>query len=245
MARADETVMGGASPSMPVTHWTQVLSAGNPSNPLQREALDRLLETYWRPVYVYIRRAWHRDVEDAKDLTQAFFARLLEKESFATLDPARGSFRGYLKAALKHFLINAQDSAARRTPPGVLLRLDPSRPELESLAPPDPAESPERSYDRRWFLDLLDAAAQDLKGRLGDAGKKDYFEVFRILVLDAGQDVPSYQGVADRLGLRESDVRNYLHHCRGAFREILRRRIRETVDTDAEVDQEIAALLQL
>src|SRR6185295_8801741 len=113
MARADETVMGGTSPSMPVTHWTQVLSAGNPASPLQREALDRLVESYWRPVYVYIRRAWRRDVEEAKDLTQAFFARLLEKETFARADPARGSFRAYLKTALKHFLVNARESAER------------------------------------------------------------------------------------------------------------------------------------
>lgn len=237
--------MGGTSQSMPVTHWTQVLSAGNPESPLQREALDRLVESYWRPVYVYIRRAWHRDVEESKDLTQAFFARLLEKQSLARVNPERGSFRAYLKTALKHFLLNARESADRRQPPGGLLRLDPSRQDLEALAVSDQAESPEQSYDRRWFLDLLDASARDLKDKLAEAGKQVYFEVFRILVLDAEEDAPSYQEVAARLGLRESDVRNYLHHCRGAYRDILRKRVRASVSTDAEAEEELAVLLRL
>ena len=245
MAPANETVMGGSREALPVTHWTQVLSAGNPSNPLQREALDQLVQTYWRPVYVYVRRAWKRDVEDAKDLTQAFFARLLEKDTLAQLDPLRGSFRGYLKTALKHFLLNAREAAARRTPPGGIVRLDPSSQDLERLAVSDPAESPDAAYDRRWFLDQLDAAAADLERQLTEAGKTAYFEVFRILVLDADSEVPSYHAVADRLGLRDSDVRNYLHHCRDAYREILRRRIRETVASDAEVEQEIGDLLRL
>jgi len=123
--------------------------------------------------------------------------------------------------------------------------LDPSSQDLERLAVSDPAESPDAAYDRRWFLDQLDAAAADLKRRLTEAGKTAYFEVFRILVLDADSEVPSYQAVADRLGLRDSDVRNYLHHCRDAYREILRRRIRETVASDAEVEQEIGDLLRL
>lgn len=245
MAREIETVMGGSGQTMPATRWTEVLSAASAPGAVRKEALERLVQTYWKPVYAYIRRAWHEDVEDAKDLTQAFFTRLLEKDSLATLRPDHGSFRGYLKVALKHFLLNARDAAARRAPPGGFVNLNPSRQDLEQLAPSDPTESPESALDRRWFLDLLDAAASDLGRQLADAGKASYFEVFRMLVLEPGPEVPTYQAVAARLGLRDSDVRNYLYHCRQAFRDILRRRIRETVGSDAEADQEIGALLRL
>ena len=243
MARENETVMGGPARPMPVTHWSEVLSAADRSDPLHAQALDRLVQGYWKPVYAYIRRAWHRDVEDAKDLTQAFFTRILEKDSLARLRPERGSFRAYLKTALKHFLINDQEAATRRLPPGGLVHLEPSRQDLEALAPRDPSESPDAAYDRRWFLGMLDAAVDDLKGRLSGEGKNAYFEVFRILVLEAAD--LSYRAVAERVGVRESDVRNYLHHCRLVFREILRRRIRETVDSDAEVERELGAFLSL
>ncbi|MBV8881016.1 MAG: hypothetical protein JO332_13685, partial [Planctomycetaceae bacterium] len=127
-----------------------------------------------------------------------------------------------------HFLLN--DRARRSLVTQAL-------PSASAAAAPEPGE------DRQRFLQLLDLAAGDLERELAGAGRPLYFEVFRTYVLEAGSE--SYRDVAVRLGLSESDVRNYLTYCRTAFRERLRRRIRETVDTDAEVDQEISALLRL
>jgi len=111
-----ETAIGGPDTAFRTTVWSDILAAGDPAHPRSRDLMALLLRTYWKPAYMYVRTMWKANVEDAKDLTQAFFARLLEKDFCARLRPERGSFRGYLKRALKNFLLNARRHDAARAP---------------------------------------------------------------------------------------------------------------------------------
>ncbi|MBI2900995.1 MAG: sigma-70 family RNA polymerase sigma factor [Planctomycetes bacterium] len=185
---AGETELGGTARSFPSTVWSQILSAADPTDARAREHLGRLLQIYWKPVYAYVRLAWHKTVEDAKDLTQSFFALLLEKGHLGRVRPERGSFRGYLKTALKHFLINAEEAAAVRRGRRPLISLDAPESELERLGLGAAGDTPERAYDREWFRALFEASLDELRSRLDREGKALYFEVFRNYCFDAGAD---------------------------------------------------------
>jgi RNA polymerase sigma-70 factor (ECF subfamily) len=245
--RQDDTGFGPPGASFRTTIWTEILAIGDPSDPATRERLDRLLRAYWRPVFAYIRSAWRSPIEDAKDLTQAFFARFLEKEYWSTLDPEKGSFRGYLKRALKNFLINAKEHADARRPGGALFSLDASHEELQRLAPESTGEAPEAAYDREWFNGLMDAALEELGRLLKADGKAVYFDVFVAYCRDAegaagadpGEDAPTYQKIAADFRLQKHDVRNYLAHGRKTLRAILRERIREYVASDEDLEREL------
>jgi RNA polymerase sigma-70 factor (ECF subfamily) len=238
-----DTNIGGRRREFPSTIWNDVLAAADASSPEQRKRLEQLLATYWKPVFAYIRTSWRKPVEDAKDLTQAFFAHVLQKEYLARLQPALGSFRGYLKRALKHFLIDAERSAAARRPENALLSIEASPAELERIGPASANESPEETYDREWFKRVMDDAIATLKKQLTADDKKTYFEVFRLYFVEAKNE-PTYEDVAKRLGLKVTDVRNYLNTCRKELREILKARIRDYVASDDEVEPELIQILK-
>jgi RNA polymerase sigma-70 factor (ECF subfamily) len=238
----DDTSIGGPTQAFPSTVWSQLQAAGDPSHPEYRRGLDHLLSSYWKPAFTYIRLAWHKPVEDAKDLTQAFFARLLEKSFVAGFQPERGSFRRYLKQALKYFLINAERDASVRKPSGAVLSLEATSEDLARITPASPKETPEEAYDRQWFTDLVDTALRELEAALAREGKDVYARVFRAYLLEE-ESPPTYARLAARLEIRESDVRNYLHYCRSALRQILREKIREYVETDADLERELSGFL--
>jgi RNA polymerase sigma factor (sigma-70 family) len=238
----DDTSIGGPAQAFPSTVWSRLQAAGDPSDPEYRRGMDYLLTSYWKPAFTYIRMAWRKPVEDSKDLTQAFFARLLEKSFVVGFQPERGSFRRYLKQALKYFLINAERDASVRRPEGALLSLEASPEELARITPASPEVTPDAAYDRQWFCDLVDSAIRDLEATLVREGKEAYFRVFRCYLLEDAS-TETYSQVAARLELRESDVRNYLHYCRSALRQILRDRIREYVESDGDVDRELTGFL--
>lgn len=246
-----DTSLGGPARSFPTTAWSDVLAAGDAGRPDRAERLGRLLTHYWKPVYVFIRAAWRKPVEDAKDLTQAFFAHLLETDTLARVRADRGSFRAYLKGALKYFLINAGRAEAVRRPATPLVSLDARPEEFDRLGPAAPDETPERAYDRQWFCCLVDAALAELRDRLARDGKAVYFDVLNAYVLEpeaapaggTAAGAPGYRDVAARLGIRETDVRNHLAACRRELRAILADRIREYSDTEADVQSELQSLL--
>src|SRR5262245_24551227 len=153
-----ETDIGGHDRAFRTTMWTELLAAADPDNPRARENLDRLFRAYWKPVYAYIRTSWRASIEDAKDLTQAFFARLFEKEYWANVRTEGGSFRGYLKRSLQHFLINAKRDAAVRRPDGPMIALDAAPEEFSRIEPESPGESPEQRFDREWIRCVMDAS---------------------------------------------------------------------------------------
>jgi len=243
-----ETSIGGQVQSFQSTIWSDIRGAGDPDNPQHQEKLASLLRTYWRPVYVYVRKAWHRSVEDAKDLTQSFFSMLLEKGHISHIRQEQGSFRGYLKRALKNFLINAREYAEVRGRYMPTFSLDAPATELELLGLPSPSETPDQAFDREWFRSLFCTAVEELRARLHGEGKEVYFRVFETYCFqneegapkDPSADrAPTYRQLGSRLGIKETDVRNYLSYCRREVREILRAKVRDYVQSEEDVDAEL------
>jgi len=193
----------------PTTIWSAIRGAGEAPDPL-----NRLCALYWRPVHSFVRLVWRKDPEEAEDLTQSFFAHLLERNPWSRLRPELGSFRNYLRTALRHFLINARS-------------LHPAPLPLEH-------EPVDRAYDREWFHCLLETSIAELSDRL----KPLAFEVFRLYCLEP-EPSPTYAELAERFVLRESDVRNFLARARRELREIVRKNIREYVTGDDEIEEEL------
>ncbi len=252
-----DTAIGGDRRQFPTTIWTQILEAADPASPDNRHQLERLLGLYWKPVYLHIRMKWKKSSEDAKDLTQAFFGHMLEKEFLSKLKPGLGTFRSYLKASVSNYVVSAERAAAVRRPDGPVFSIEAGPGELDRLGPESPDETADEAYDREWFDCLFDDALRDLQATLHREDKDLYFESFRLYCLeplevtprtrgpeDAEPPPPTYKEVAARLKLRESDVRNYLAYARRLLQDLLRARIREYALTDEEVEHEIALALR-
>lgn len=217
--RADETSLGGPDGPFPTTAWTEILAAGGAAP----APLADVLRRYWRPVYAYVRADWGKSIEDAKDLTQAFFVHLLERGDLARVRPDRGRFRSYLRRALKSFLIDAKRAAGaqrRRVPAG---RLDLTDEELAAIGPASPAEPPDRAFAREWLHGVLEEAIEELRVALGRKGRETAFAVFHCYCLE-GSEV-TYAEVGRRLGLGETEVRHALEEARVLLRALVRRRV--------------------
>lgn len=226
------------------TRWSLVLAAAQPKPARSAEALAALCELYWYPVYAFVRRQGYRS-EECADLTQAFFARVLEKESFKTVDPARGRFRAFLCASLRHFLSNERDRvhALKRggLHPPVSLDVDVAE-GCYQLEPRDEL-TPETLFDRRWALLLLERVLADVHREYHGAGKGRLFDALKgYLTGDGG--APPHAEVASTLGMSEGAVKVAVHRLRRRFRARLVDEIAETVADPADIDGEIAYLLK-
>ncbi len=246
MRRIPETSLGGPSRAFPSTSWGLVLRAGDPGDPAYRESLADVVRRYWKPVYGYIRALRGRGVEDAKDLTQEFFARLLEKGLVERADPQRGNFRGLLKRSAHNFVIDAgRREHARRPPSGVLvLPFDECRDEENVRADRDPDEV----FADEWSRAVLAEAMEELRRRLQQRGIEGYYEVFRAYCFPEANDssdaqAATYRDVAERLGLSEAGVRKRLARCRTELRAIVLEKIREYAWDETEVAAEYRAVL--
>jgi RNA polymerase sigma-70 factor (ECF subfamily) len=224
------------------TRWTVVLSAGRKSSPQSDRALSDLCQTYWFPLYAYIRRKGHSK-EDAEDLTQAFFARFLEKNYLEGLSAERGKFRAFLLASLKHFLANEWDKSQRQKRGGGVqhLSLDwQSADEKFKLEPPDIA-SPDRIYDREWALALLERVIARLRDECARDGKAHLFEQAKGYLMVGEQAIP-YAAAARTLNLDEGAVRVAVHRLRARYRALLRDEIAQTLDDPTQVAEELKSL---
>lgn len=224
------------------THWSVVLAAGHRSSSDSDQALSELCRTYWYPLYAYVRRRVD-DFHEAQDLTQAFFARLLEKEYLKDVDPERGKFRSFLLAAMKHFLSKEWKRARARKRGGgrIPLSLDFQAAEGKYRLEPADVVTPERLYERRWALTLLDQVVGQLQQELAAAGKPALFEHLKAF-LTSKQESPPYRQVADQLGMTEGAVRVAVHRLRRRYRELMRGQIAQTVSSPEEVDEELRQL---
>lgn len=226
------------------TRWSQVLAAGHADTRGSREALSRLCESYWYPLYVYVRR-WGYDADQAQDLTQEFFARLLEKHYLQAADPSRGRFRSFLLASLKHFLANERDRAGaiKRGGRATILPLEIESAEGRySLELPD-EETPERIYERRWALTLLERTLARLSGEFEAVGKRTLFVRLEGYLTGEQETLP-YADLAFDLGMSEGAVKVMIHRLRRRFGSLLREEVGDTVSTPAEVDDEIRDLFR-
>jgi RNA polymerase sigma-70 factor (ECF subfamily) len=210
--------------------------------PEGRAALAEICQAYWYPVYAFVRRKG-LDPDDAQDLVQGFFSRLLEHEDLHQLDPAKGKFRSFLMAACSHFLANQRDHqrAQKRGGGRTLLTID--RLESEARYSREPAHdlTPERLYLRRWATTLLEHVLERLGREQDEAGKGRLFAALKPTLLGES-GAATYQVLGNQLGLSEGAVRVAAHRLRERFRTLLREEVGRTLDDPAKVDEEIRDL---
>jgi RNA polymerase sigma-70 factor (ECF subfamily) len=223
------------------TRWSVVLEAGRGSSPASREALAKLCETYWYPLYGYVRR-WGHDADSAQDLTQEFFTRLLEKDYLRDVTPTRGRFRSFLLAALKHFLSNERDraNAAKRGGGHAPLPLEFETAEGHFRLEPADHLTPEIAFERQWALTVLDRTLRKLGSEHERGGKGALFA--RLKGTLTGEQSGSYAQLAAELQMTEGAVKVAVHRLRRRFGELLREEIAETVADPGDVDDEIRYL---
>lgn len=225
------------------THWSVVLAAGEQQSPQAAQALETLCRTYWYPLYAYIRRRGYAP-EEAQDLTQEFFARLLQKNYPAQADRAKGKFRSFLLLTLNHFLSDEQERATTRKRGGgqVIVSLDdPASEDRYRLEVPDDL-TPEKLFERRWAQTILDQALARLRAEFVAGDKTRQYEILK--AFEPGeQRTISYAEAAAQLGVTESAVKSLIHRLRQRHRELVREEIAHTVSTAAEVDEELRYLI--
>jgi RNA polymerase sigma factor (sigma-70 family) len=231
------------SPVFVTTHWSVVLSAQEKESPQSAAALEVLCGAYWYPLYAYIRRQG-RNATDAQDLTQEFFARLLQKGYLQAAAREKGRFRTFLIVALKRFLANEwdRDRAQKRGGGHTRLSLDTAVAETRYQLEPVSEPSPDRIYDRRWALTLLDQTLGRLRQEFADAGKAGEFDRLKS-VLAADRAEISYRAIAAELGVSEGAARVAVHRMRKRFRELFREEISQTVASGDEVEAEVRYLM--
>ena len=226
------------------THWSTVLAAGHQSTGPGRQALTTLCQTYWYPLYAYLRRRGH-NAEDAEDLTQGFFTRMFEKGTLGVADPERGRFRSFLLASLRHYVSHERDHARAEKRGGSTLVLPLALEGAEGRyhrEPPD-GRTPETLFDQRWALTVLDRVAATLREEFGRRGKEAVFDGLRDHLIGA-DDRLSYREIGARLGLSEVAARVAVYRLRRRFGELLRREIGETVTSPEDIEDEIQYLIR-
>jgi len=226
------------------TQWSIVLAAGEGRRENAVDALSQLCESYWYPIYAYVRRRGY-SAPDAQDLTQSFFARLLEKESLQNADPVRGRFRSFLLTSMKHFLSNERDraSAQKRGGGRATLSLDLAAGESRVNIEPEHDWTPQRLYERQWALTLLELVLGRLETEYQEAGKVRQFELLQG-ALGGGLQTLSYADVAAELGLSIEAARQAASRMRKRYRALLREEVARTVADPGEVDGELTNLFK-
>jgi DNA-directed RNA polymerase specialized sigma24 family protein len=231
-------------PVFATTHWSAVLQAGRPDSPETARALAELCRVYWYPLYAYARRQGF-DVPTAQDLTQDFFAKLLEKNYVGIADRKRGKFRWFLITAFKCFLANEWDRACAQKRGGGAKPLSLDEMSAEERYRHEPADrlNADQLFDRRWALDLLDRARLRLRDEYQSAGKAE-----RLVHLEpflSGASTPGYAQVAAELGLSEAAMRQEAHRFKRRFGELLRDEVARTVAQPDEVADELRYLIDV
>jgi RNA polymerase sigma-70 factor (ECF subfamily) len=223
------------------TRWSLVRAAGQRPTRESKAALSTLCRLTWYPVYAFIRRDG-ADAQRALDLTQGFFADLLERNDLATADPERGRFRTWLLACVKHFLSNERDrDNAQKRGGGVPdLSIDADHAEGRYQLEPSHGLTPEKLYDRRWTLALLDRVLSQLEGEYAARGKQGVFAALKSTLID-GAHTP-YASIAAGLEMKEGAVKVAALRFRREWAALLRAEVADTIEDPADVDDELQRL---
>ena len=226
------------------TRWSVVLAAKDRRGPEGHQALEALCQAYWYPLYAFVRRQGHNP-DDAADLTQGFFTRLLDKDWLADVSRTKGRFRSFLLAAMTHFLANEYDKARAKKRGGGcrIVHLEVETAETRyRLEPSDPV-TPEQLYERQWALTLLDQVLTRLQAHYAEEGKADLFASLKSC-LGGKREAQPCADLAARLGMTEGAVRVAVHRLRQRYREVLRDQIAQTVSSPEEIEPEIRHLMR-
>jgi RNA polymerase sigma factor (sigma-70 family) len=237
------TEVADRRPVFVTTHWSVVLSARKKDSPQSAAALETLCRTYWYPLYAYVRRQGHSP-PDAQDLTQGFFARLLQKDYLKAAAREKGRFRTFLIVALKRFLANEwdRDRAQKRGGGQLPLSLDTELAEERYRIEPVEGATADKIFERRWALTLLDRTLTRLRDEFTAAAKAEEFKLLKTCLTAERGDI-SYAGIAETLGQSEGTVRVAVHRLRKRFREIFREEIAHTVSSPEEIEEEVRYLM--
>jgi RNA polymerase sigma factor (sigma-70 family) len=226
------------------THWSLVCAArpDEVSQTRARNALEELCRAYWYPLYAFVRSRGYSAV-DSQDLTQAFFARIIETSGFASADRERGRFRSYLLGAMKHFLANEWHRAKTQKRGGQVkfIEWDAFDPEARYAGASEQPDNPEHLFDREWALQTIAGALQELRDEMMKAGKSEQFETLKGSL--TGEDESPREEIAAQLGMSEGAVKVAVHRLRQRYRKLLRAAIAETVSNEADLDDEMRYLV--
>ena len=231
---------GGAS--FATTHWSVVAQSALTDVPEAANALAQLCETYWPPIYSFIRRRGYAPA-DAQDLTQAFFAFFLRTKAYARTDKLQGKFRSFLLASVKNFLADNWDreQAIRRGRDYQFVSLDEQVAEAFYDASSASESTAERLFELRWAKSLTEGALNSLRKELQAEGKIDVFDGLKNFLI-GGSVLPSYDEASARMGVPRATVKTHVHRLRQRYREIVRREVARTVSSPHDIDQELRYL---
>lgn len=241
---SNQSAAAGSGPGVfATTLWPLVFQAGAEKTTQAAAALEQLCGTYWYPLYAYVRRQGHSP-ENAQDLTQEFFAQMLDGKSIRFADQRRGRFRTFLLTALKNFLINEWKKANREKRGGgrQIVSLDAQQTESRFLSEATDGRTPDKAFDRRWAMILLERVLDRIEQEYSALGRGDAFAELKSS-LTGEQNDSSYGEIGRRLGMSEANVKITVHRLRQRYREVLKEGIRETVDSSEAVDEEMRDLM--
>jgi RNA polymerase sigma factor (sigma-70 family) len=239
MSARNETQIGGGASRFPSTRWSLLREARDRSAPGYREAIGELCRRYWKPAYTYLRSSRPLDNEQAKDLTQQFLLEIVEGDFLSRFSPDHGSFRGYLRGALRLFLLEERRGSAALKRGGERTFVPVERHEPAAPASGDP----DALFDRQWADSVLEQAVEALRDELATADKEMVFRVFDRYELNPPPGwSPSYAELCREFSLKETDISNYLVACRKRLRELIVLRIRDYVTSAGEVASELLRL---
>ena len=259
MADGDSNIGGGGGGRFPATRWSAVLAARSADAAERSRGLDQLISAYWKPVYKYIRMRWNKPREDAQDLTQGFFARVIEKGFFDRYDPGKARLRTFVRVCVDGMVANEAKAAGRlkRGGDAVHISLDfdsaetelgragasfvtQDKPAMREIASPD---SMEEFFEKEWVRSLFSVAVETLRGECERRGKQIHFRLFEIYDLeDSGDGRTSYEHLARDFGIAVTDVTNHLSYVRREFRRIALEKLREMCASEDEFRREARAI---
>ena len=240
-----DTDIGGPLHKFPVTNHSAIINARSDDQHIRRRAFDTILASYWKPAYKYIRLKWHADNEDAKDLTQGFFAHAFEKNYFADYDARKASFQTYLRTCLDGFVANERKAGNRLKRGGDMdhYQLDFAAAEDELAAHASSSLSPEDYFHREWVRWMFTLAVDAFRQRCDDLDRSLHFQLFERYDLSDDDREVSYASLAMEFNLDTATVNNYLAAARRDFRRIVLEKLREITATDEEFRTEARSLL--
>ncbi len=224
----------------PTTRWTLVVAAGDSGREKARSALASLCENYWYPLYAYLRRRGYSS-DEAQDLTQEFFVRVLEGRYLDRARPEKGRFRAFILTSLKFFVADEEDRGrAHKRGGGMVVPLEFSSGEERYQREPAHDETPERIFERRWALSVLDRVIEKLRVEFVQHGRPVHFDRLKIFLL--GQSDAPYAALAQELNTSEGALKVAIHRLRKRYRELFRKEIADTVSDPADVESELRVL---